>query len=408
MRRWRTITALLLILVLASATACNPFGGDEEETTPQLVEVVLGNLTISVSGSGSMVVADEARLTFGSGGKIDKIYTDEGDEVSKSDIMAKLDTDYLELALTQAQVALAGQEVAISQAEVNLKNAEIALEKAEDSWLDTESAGIKVKRLKRSLEWELENDPEDTEKVRVIREDLREAWDRFFIIAADSIEAREVTVKKLEIALAEQSVEQMKHSRQQFQQALEQAQKDLNEATLTAPFDGVVATVDADEGDTVSTVQTIIHLIDLTSMELSVEVDEIDVADVKSGQRAIIEVDALPALQLEGKVASISLLPKTQAGVLVYEVTIELDIPPYSALKVGMSATADILITERNNVLLVPNRAITKDSQGNPIVNVVVNEQIEERPVVIGISDGLQTEIIDGLDEGELVMRKAS
>ena len=73
-----------------------------------------------------------------------------------------------------------------------------------------------------------------------------------------------------------------------------------------------------------------------------------------------------------------------------------------------MSATADIVIDERSNVLLVPNRAIKQDSQGNPVVNVVVNEQIEERPVVIGISDGFQTEIIDGLDEGELVMRKTS
>ncbi len=403
MRRWRTITASLLILVLASATACSPLGGDEE-TTPQLVEVVLGDLTISISGSGNIAVADEARLTFGSGGKIDKIYVDEGDEVSKGDILAKLDTDYLELALTQTQVALTGQEIAVSQAEINVKNAEIALEEAEDSWLDTESAGNKVKRLKRSLEWELENDPEDTEKIRVIREDLREAWDIFFIIAAASVEAREVTVKELEVKLAEQSVEQMKHSLQQFQQAVEQAQKELNEATITAPFDGVVATVDADEDDNVSTVQTIVHLIDLTSMELSVEVDEIDIADVKSGQGAIIEVDALPALQLEGKVVSISLLPKTQAGVLVYEVTIELDIPPDSALKVGMSATADILITERNNVLLVPNRAIKRDSQRNQVVKIKVDEEVEERKVTAGISDGLRTEIVSGLEEGEIVV----
>ena len=166
----------------------------------------------------------------------------------------------------------------------------------------------------------------------------------------------------------------------------------------------MVATVDADEGDTVSTVTTIVHLIDLTSMELSMEVDEIDVADVKSGQGAIIEVDALPALLFEGKVAFISLLPKTQAGVLVYEVTIELDIPPDSALKVGMSATADILITERNNVLLVPNWALKQDSQGNQVVKVKVDEEVEERNVTAGISDGLRTEIVSGLEEGETVV----
>jgi macrolide-specific efflux system membrane fusion protein len=71
-----------------------------------------------------------------------------------------------------------------------------------------------------------------------------------------------------------------------------------------------------------------------------------------------------------------------------------------------MSATADIVINERSNVLLVPNRAISKDSQGNPIVEVMVNGEIERRPVVTGISDGFETEIVAGLNEGEVVVER--
>ncbi len=71
-----------------------------------------------------------------------------------------------------------------------------------------------------------------------------------------------------------------------------------------------------------------------------------------------------------------------------------------------MSATADIIINERSSVLLVPSRAIKQDSLGNTVVAVVINEQIEERPVVIGISDGFQTEILDGLNEGEMVVER--
>ena len=134
--------------------------------------------------------------------------------------------------------------------------------------------------------------------------------------------------------------------------------------------------------------------------------DEIDIAEVKPGQRAIIELDALPALQLEGKVISISVLPKVEAGVVTYEVKIGFDVPPDLQLKVGMSADADIVIIEQTDVLLVPDRAIIKDSQGNPMVEVLVNEEIEERPVVVGISDGFDTEIIDGLNEGEVVVVK--
>ncbi len=69
-----------------------------------------------------------------------------------------------------------------------------------------------------------------------------------------------------------------------------------------------------------------------------------------------------------------------------------------------MSATADIIIQQRENVLLVPERAIEHDSQGNPVVWVKTDGQIEERAVVTGISDGLQTEILGGLNEGEIVV----
>ena len=189
-------------------------------------------------------------------------------------------------------------------------------------------------------------------------------------------------------------------------QTLEQALKQLDETTITAPFGGVVVSVDADEGDSVSTVTKVFHLINPTSMELKVEVDEIDIADVKLRQRAIIELDALPTLHLEGEVTSISLLSKETGGLVLYEVTIGFDVPQGYNLKIGMSAIADIILEERSNVLLVPNRAITQDSQGNPVVKVMVmvDEEIEQRLVMLGISDGFNTEIVDGLNEGDVVV----
>jgi len=89
---------------------------------------------------------------------------------------------------------------------------------------------------------------------------------------------------------------------------------------------------------------------------------------------------------------------------VLYEVTIDFDVPQGYNLKIGMSAIADIIFEERSNVLLVPNRAITQDSDGNPVVKVMVDEEIEERPVVTGISDGFDTEIVDGLSEGDMVV----
>ncbi len=327
MKDWRIVAILLLCVVLAGSVACDL--GDTGEVSQQLVEVVRGDLTVIISGSGNIDVSRDVKLSFGSGGKINKMYVDEGDKVIEGDVLAKLNTGALELALAQAKVAR-------DEAEYNLNQ---------------------------------------------LKDVLHASYDRVKIAEAQ-LEAAE--------------------------QAVAEAQRQLDEAVITAPFDGVVANVDAKEGDVIPSPtmapKAIIHLVDLTTMELNAEVDEVDIAEVKPGQRAIIEIDALPTLQLEGNVISISLLPQVEAGVVVYKVKIGFDVPPDYELKVGMSADADIVINERNNVLLVPDRAITKDSQGNPMVKVMVNEEIEERPVVIGISDGYQTEIVDGLKEGETVV----
>ena len=446
MRKLGIVGVLLLCLIMVSATACNPLGG-EKEATEQLVEVVRDDLAATVSGSGNIEVSNEMKLTFGVAGRVDKIYVEEGDEVREGDVLAKLETDALELRVAEAQVAVTQAQVAVAQAEVAVTQAEVAVTQAQMAWqtaeleldratnvykwpelevayADVERAKLSVENTQDRLASAIENDPEGDHSslVTLIARALANlvTYENKLNAMLSGADKEEVAIKKLQVQAAEQSLELIEQSlelagqslelAQQSpelaQQSLEQAQKQLNDTTITAPFDGKVAEVYVDEKDTVSTVTPIIHLIDTITMELNVEVDEIDVAEVKPGQRAIIEVDALPALPLEGKVSSISLLPTQVSGVVVYAVKIEFNVPEGTGLRIGMSATADIIIAERSNVLLVPDRAIKQDSEGNTIVEVMVNEQIEERIVVTGISDGFQTEIVDGLEEGEMVKRK--
>lgn len=373
MKRWKIVAILLLCLALTGAVACMPFrgGGDEEESTSQLVEVVRGDLIISVSGSGSIEVANEAKLAFDGGGKVDTIYVDEGDVVKEGEalaVLAPVDTDALELALAQAELNLAQAKVSLAQADAAQEQAEAALEQAEYNL-------------------------EQLQRYHATYEERR--------IARLQISAAELQVKAAEaqVEAAELAVDVAK-------QTVEEAASKLEIETITAPFYGVVASVDVEEGDIIPNMSqvTIVRLIDPMSMELSVGLDEIDIPSVELEQRAIIEVDALPDVQLEGRITSISPLPTVEAGVVLYSVKIGFDVPQGSGLRVGMSATADIIINERSSVLLVPDRAIKQDRQGNPIVFVMVNEQIEARPVVVGISDGFQTEIVGGLSEGETVV----
>ena len=387
MRNWRIVPVLLLCLVLAGTAACA--GEGDEEVYWQPAEVVRGDLTVIVSASGNIVVANEANLAFGSSGKVDKLYVEEGDEVTEDDALARLDTGPLELALTQAQAALAQAEYILDKTENPYTRKEIR--EAKD---DVEDAEDDLNYAKAMLaQAYLDNDEEaisqwETE-VYLAQINLGIAEDKLDAMTFDP-DDDEIEILEMQVDTAEQ--------------ALTEAQKQLDEATITAPFDGLVASVYVEEEDIISAAMPILHLIDLTSIELDAEVDEIDIPDVKLGQSVIIEVDALPALQLEGKVISIALLPTTLAGLVVYEVKISLDVPPDSELKIGMSAIADIIIHQRSNVLLVPERAVTQDSQGNPMVWVMVNEQIEERSVGVGISDGYQTEIVSGLQEGDVVV----
>lgn len=188
------------------------------------------------------------------------------------------------------------------------------------------------------------------------------------------------------------------------EQAVAQARKQLEEAKITASFSGMVAAVYADEGDFVAVGQPVIFLVDMDSLELVIEVDEVDIASVEPGQDVIIEVDALTG-DFDGEVLSISPMPTALSGVVVYNVKIGFSkITSEMGLRMGMSATADIVTDSRSGVLIIPGRAVTEDDSGNQIVKVMAGEEVEERRVVTGLDDGLDVEIVEGLSEGETVV----
>ena len=189
---------------------------------------------------------------------------------------------------------------------------------------------------------------------------------------------------------------------------LESARLELDKTVIVTPFDGVVADVTISEGQEISSMtyaNPAIRLIDPSDIEMDGVIDEIDIANVEMGQEVIITLDALPDREIGGKVTFISQAGMIQAGVVSYKATItleELD----GKLRDGMSATADIVIERRDGVLLIPNRAI-QGSWDSPWVEVVVGEQgeqVEQRQITLGLSDGIRTEVLSGLVEGEQVV----
>ena len=459
----------VLCLVLLWTTACDLLGGGEEEVSQQLVKVTRGDLTVSVTGSGKVETSLEARLAFGSTGKVDKILVEEGDRVSKGEVLAKLDTSALELARTQSQVALTQAEVALTQAqlaqktaEYNLKNtrdtegalelalfnAQISLDQAQRT-LDTGITATDYDAIKAelnkakawykyvidsiqegtgnlndlALELDIAKERLDTAQARyddllagydtqevAIKKKQLEAAEMSVAQAQKNLDelAEDIAIRELQVESASQSVVQARQSVELAGQSLDEAQRQLDEATIVASFEGIVAQVLATEGDNIPSPsmvpKTIIHLIDPSRMELAVEVDEIDIPLVEIGQEAVISVDALPDAEFQGIITAVYPVPKEEGGVVLYDVRLSLDAPENSGIKVGMSASADVLIEKRSNVLMVPSRAIEKDNQGKTIVKVMSDEQVQERQVVVGLDDGFRIEIVSGLGEGETVV----
>ena len=446
--------------------------GPGESTRPddvQLVQVQHGSIVNSVSAGGSLVFPEKEQLTFGSAGTVGEVNVQEGDAVEEGYLLAKLDDTSmipLQKAVVQAEINLAKAEedldeaqspyteldiaqadAAVANARVTLVAAQEALEKAENPYTESditeaELAIINAQIALDGAEYNFEmaeerylsntsvtqwaQDYEKKKRELTIAElNLAEAEEALaeMLAGANPLEVEqkqkqlavaEVNLNKVEDDLAEilGSVDSLEVELKQLevagaQAALDEATELLERATMVAPFGGIITLVNIEAGESVNANQVVIELMDPSVVEVSAFLDEIDVSLVRPGQRVSVYLDALPDLTPSGEVSSISPIAMTQAGVVKYPITVEVIVPEGIQLLEKMSATVTIVVEEVNNVLLIPNQAIW-GSFDRPMVNVMVNDEIEERAVVLGISDGLWTEVIAGLQETDNVVVEVS
>ncbi|MEN8098477.1 MAG: efflux RND transporter periplasmic adaptor subunit, partial [Chloroflexota bacterium] len=187
---------------------------------------------------------------------------------------------------------------------------------------------------------------------------------------------------------------------QQAQISLETAQSNLSNVTLVAPFSGVVTAVHFTEGEHAS--GPAVEIADPNSIQVVLEVDEVDIGTIAVDQAAIIRLEAWPEEELEGKVTSIAPRAKI-AEVVTFEVHLSLDAGDLPLLS-GMTANTELVTAKREDVLLVPNRAVISDrAAGTYSVNLMDGDTIKQVPVTIGLRDGDYTEITSGLSEGDRI-----
>lgn len=187
------------------------------------------------------------------------------------------------------------------------------------------------------------------------------------------------------------------------------SQNDFLKTVILAPFNGTVVSVGVKKNDVLSQIDygsvTAVQLVDTSQIKFQGKVDEIDILKIKTGQKAMISVDAVPNKLFSGTVSFISPFgtPDTN-GVVQFPITIQLD-PSDVALKGGLTATADISISSVENALLVPLAAITTSSEGSfvTIVDKTTGKQ-EKRQVTLGNQNLQFAEVTSGLKEGDEIV----
>lgn len=180
------------------------------------------------------------------------------------------------------------------------------------------------------------------------------------------------------------------------------AQLDLDNATLTAPFDGVIGAVSANVGEQVTSGSAILTLVDPHAIRVDALFDEADLAKVSAGKPVEVSFDAVPGQSFAGKVLGVAPNAVLQQGLATYVVSIGLDGQTPGVMP-GLTAMVSVVGAERQNAVLVPNRAIKRFGR-SPSVDVLVGEKTETRTIKTGLVGEQSTEVTEGLAEGETVL----
>jgi len=383
----------ILIGILVLAAVAGGYGWYRVGVARQEANTVLvrrGTITATVETTGKVHSARQVELSLPFGGRVKGVAVSVGDQVEAGQLLleleapdaerqvreAKLNLEIRQLQLDKARAGASSEEIEIAQS--NLRKAALAKQGAQAAYDEVAASYEKGENAETSPE------ALALQQATIDYQIAQRNYER--LVNAPSADGLAVLEKQLESA----------------QLALERAQAQWEEMQLMAPWAGTVVRVEAREGEMVSAYRPVVVIADLTSLQIIAEVDEIDVAEVAPGQEVMIRLDAYPGQTLPGTIGSLAPAASPQRGSTVYEAVVEFDAESL-ALRLGMGANLKIITLEKEGVLLVPNRAIQPIGRRR-VVKVVDGRSIREVEVITGLSNESETEIVEGLAEGQKIL----
>jgi HlyD family secretion protein len=401
----RALVAVGALVVIGGIVAANVIREKRSRTEVQTGKVERHDLVQVVTASGEVRPRRYVNVGPNVSGRIVELRVREGDTVEKGQILAKIESERYEAGERQSAAAVAAARAELQRAEADLEAAKLAFD-----------------------------------RTKKMRDDK--------LISAQAYDQTEAEFK-----MKTANVEAARRRVAQLQAQLDSTRDELYKTTVYAPMSGVVTSLPKEEGEMVIGAMSfnptvLMTVADLSVMEAEVMVDETDIRNLKIGQKATVEVDALEDLEIEGEVTEIGAsaivrgsdtsAAQAQLGANTgnqpkdFKVKIVLNDPPAS-IRPGLNASADITTDTRDGVLAVPIQAVVVrevDEEGKVVVAggaaaseneergsssakrgeetdgvfVVQDQKAVFTPVKTGIMGDTDIEILEGLEDGQEIV----
>ena len=395
---WAVLAVTLVILFLCTGGCSNEDSDKDEQANPERHVIVVparkGSIAVTLSLTGTLEPFQEVKLTSKIPGRVEKVLVEEGSRVKAGTVLIELEREELALAVAAAEAGVTTVEAGLAKVLAGTRDEEIQQDEAA-----VEQARANAQICKLTLE-RMENLLRDNSIAKANYDGAKARCDAALAqlrAAQAQYEMAKAGPTKEDIALAQAQVEQAKA-------AVASAKRQLENATIRSPTDGVVAKRNVEPGEVVSPPmmpgEELITIVDMTTLKTTVNVSENRVQDVQLGQEAVIAVDGFPDETVPGKVSKIS--PVVDPGSRTFEVEI-LTANPGVRLKPGMFARVQLLLAKKTDVVKVPLEAVIEGERGE-VIFVAANGVARARPVSLGISDGVNVEVVSGVNVGDKVI----
>lgn len=381
------IIAVVVVIIIALGAWIVNQSRKAVDSLYSTAEVIRGNLDIYYSFSGNTQIADVQNITSAQSWKIADIKVEEGDRIKKGDVLYTIDeTDYnlavasAEIAIETAQLSLSSTEASmsqqISQSRSSLTQAQLSLEDAERTYNSTKAlyeAGLTSEQSYNQAKMAFDVAQEQYSTANV---------------------AYQTVVSTSDISIASAQAQLM-----QAQNSYDSLVKQIGDREVKAEIDGIVSKIYADPDTKLNAGAIIMDILDTDSVNAVVKVDEYDYATMKVGTDVTVYIDAL-AMEVPGKVSSIDMQATASAGMAYFNAEVEFEHD--KSVLGGMTVEVTSLKESTSDALLIPMDALMFDKQNQPYVQYKdAKGNIQSKYVTVGINDGFQAEILEGVSEGE-------